>query len=70
MSEERLRLIEALTRTDGTLARQDPVALIKSVDILHDYVINGVSQPKAEAPPSTPELADEVKVTRSRSKRR
>lgn len=73
MSEERLRLVEALTKTDGTMARNNPAELIKSVEILHNYVINGISQPKAEAPVDqtpTPELADEVKVTRSRRKRR
>lgn len=58
MSETRLRLIEALTRTDGAMARNNPDEFIKAVETLHEYVIKG-RQPKAEAP-----------VTRSRSKRR
>lgn len=58
MSETRLRIIEALTRTDGTKARNDTEAFIKSVETLYEYVIKD-RQPKAEVP-----------VTRSRSKRR
>lgn len=36
--ETRLRLIEALTRTDGRMARDEPVRLIAALEQLERYV--------------------------------
>lgn len=66
--EIRLRIVEALTHTDGSLARNHPEALIEQVDVLYNYVINGC-QPKAKPPDPTP-AKTEVAVTRRRRKSR
>jgi len=65
----KLRLIEAVTRTDGSMARNDPEQLIKVVDTLYDYVIKD-RQPKAVEPDSVEDIMDEPKPVRRRSKRR
>lgn len=54
--EVRLRLVEALTRSDGSLARNQPDQFVQSVAKIETYVVNGNStekpEPPAEAPPA------------------
>lgn len=51
MQEIKLRIIGALTRTDGTMARNDPNRFLASVDIIYNYVVQEESEkPKRGRP--------------------
>ena len=60
--EIRLRIVEALTRTDGTLARNDPKLFSQRVAEIERFVLQG-NEPKADAPPAKPEKAKSAKRT-------
>ena len=59
-AEIRLRIVEALTRTDGTMARADPTLFTQRVAEIEKFVLQG-SEPKAETPPAKPEKAEPAK---------
>ncbi|NBN64132.1 hypothetical protein [Pannonibacter tanglangensis] len=42
-AETRLRLVEALTRTDGRMARENPEQLVAAARVLESYVFDGSS---------------------------
>lgn len=58
--EIRLRIVEALTRTDGSLARNQPTLFTQRVAEIERFVLQG-DEPKAETPPAKPEKAKPAK---------
>jgi len=62
-TEIRLRLVEALTRTDGSMARNDPKRFLGVVAEIEKYVKN-----KNEAEAAAPAPQEETPAKRGRSK--
>lgn len=58
--ETKLRVVEALTRTDGSQARNDPELFIKSVAIITTFVLETQQKPLA---PSKPRVKKSDKAT-------
>lgn len=53
----KLRLIEALSRTDGSKARTEPRLFLEAVDIMYKYVIQ---EPSDKPKRGRPRKADKV----------
>lgn len=52
--EVRMRVVEALTRTDGTKARNEPDAFLTSVAKITTFVLVGQQTEKPEPEPEAP----------------